>query len=98
MMFLGVKNACRCWKTTTNACITRKRYIRSAEGSCVSNVAWTKLTLCVNIKAARTKALQTAYRRAEAASPRDSAPKAGQIRNLGLLDADDDTKAVLGSK
>ncbi len=49
-------------------------------------------------QAARTKALQTAYRRAEAANPRDNAPKAGQIRNLGLLDADDDTKAVLGSK
>lgn len=49
-------------------------------------------------QAARTKALQTAYRRAEAANPRDSAPKAGQIRNLGLLDADDDTKAILGSK
>ena len=44
------------------------------------------------------RSLQHAYRRAEAASPRDSASKAGQIRNLGLLDADADTRAVLGSK
>jgi NADH dehydrogenase (ubiquinone) Fe-S protein 5 len=50
------------------------------------------------IKATRIRALQTAYRTAEAKHPRDDAPKVGAIRNLGLLDKDEDTKAVLGGK
>lgn len=41
------------------------------------------------------RALQRAYRKAEAANPRDDAPKAGAIRNLGLLGQEEDTKAVL---
>ncbi|KAH8887359.1 hypothetical protein GQ53DRAFT_749839 [Thozetella sp. PMI_491] len=45
---------------------------------------------------ARVNALQTAYRKAEAANPRDDAPSASQIRNLGLLNKEDDTKKVLG--
>jgi NADH dehydrogenase (ubiquinone) Fe-S protein 5 len=49
------------------------------------------------IQAARVKALQTAYRKAETASARESAPSAGQIRNLGLLDKEEDTKKVLGA-
>ncbi|KAI9737464.1 MAG: hypothetical protein M1834_009619 [Cirrosporium novae-zelandiae] len=48
-------------------------------------------------EAARTKALQAAYRKAEAAHPRET-PKIGAIRNLGLLDKEEDTKAVLGTK
>ncbi|KAI1193625.1 hypothetical protein F5X97DRAFT_32350 [Nemania serpens] len=47
-------------------------------------------------EAARVRQLQTAYRKAEASSPRDNAPSAGQIRNLGLLDKEEDTKKVLG--
>ncbi|KAH8663536.1 hypothetical protein BGZ60DRAFT_490222 [Tricladium varicosporioides] len=47
-------------------------------------------------EASRVRSLQTAYRKAEAASSRDDAPPAGAIRNLGLLDKEDDTKAVLG--
>lgn len=47
-------------------------------------------------QATRVRALQTAYRKAESASPRDDAPKAGAIRNLGLIDKEEDTKAVLG--
>jgi len=47
-------------------------------------------------QATRVRALQTAYRKAEAANPRDDAPKAGAIRNLGLLDKEEDTKAVIG--
>lgn len=46
-------------------------------------------------QASRVRALQTAYRKAEAATPRDNVPPAGAIRNLGLLDKDEDTKAVL---
>jgi NADH dehydrogenase (ubiquinone) Fe-S protein 5 len=42
--------------------------------------------------------MQIAYRKAEAAHPRDDAPKAGAIRNLGLLDKEEDTKSVLGTK
>ncbi|GAB7344982.1 hypothetical protein MBLNU457_3407t1 [Dothideomycetes sp. NU457] len=45
-------------------------------------------------EAARVKHLQAAYRRQQAASPRDDAPNAGQIRSLGLLDASDEEKNV----
>jgi len=48
-------------------------------------------------EAARVAALQRAYRKAEAASPRDSAPSAGQIRSLGLLGKEDETERVLDS-
>lgn len=46
-------------------------------------------------QATRVRALQRAYRKAEAANPRDDAPKAGAIRNLGLLGQEGDTKALL---
>ncbi|TAQ85411.1 hypothetical protein B7494_g6269 [Chlorociboria aeruginascens] len=49
-------------------------------------------------EASRIRELQRAYRKAEAAYPRDNAPKAGEIRNLGLLGKDDDTRAVLSTK
>ena len=49
-------------------------------------------------KAAKITALQSAYRKAEAQHPRENAPKAGQIRSLGLLGKDEDTKAVMDSK
>lgn len=48
-------------------------------------------------QAARVRALQDAYRKAEAASPRDNAPTAGQIRNLGLINKDDVSKEVINS-
>jgi NADH dehydrogenase (ubiquinone) Fe-S protein 5 len=38
-------------------------------------------------QAARTLALQAAYRKAEAKIKRDDAPSAGEIRRLGVLDA-----------
>ncbi|GAP90810.1 putative NADH:ubiquinone oxidoreductase subunit [Rosellinia necatrix] len=47
-------------------------------------------------EAARVKQLQAAYREAESMSARDNAPSAGQIRNLGLIDKEEDTKKVLG--
>ncbi|KAK0787875.1 hypothetical protein LTR91_016949 [Friedmanniomyces endolithicus] len=37
-------------------------------------------------EAAKISALQAAYRRREAQTPRDQAPSAGEIRSLGLLD------------
>ncbi len=46
---------------------------------------------------ARVVSLQAAYRKAESTSARDNAPNAGQIRNLGLLGKEEDTKKVLGS-
>ncbi|KAI0124343.1 hypothetical protein BJ170DRAFT_80722 [Xylariales sp. AK1849] len=46
-------------------------------------------------EAARTRALQQAYRKAEASGGRENTPTAGQIRNLGLLDKEEDTKKVL---
>ncbi|TLS31170.1 hypothetical protein PpBr36_02419 [Pyricularia pennisetigena] len=44
---------------------------------------------------ARVEALQLAYRRAEHANPREDPPTAGQIRNLGLIGKEEDTKKVL---
>ncbi|KAK2767522.1 hypothetical protein FQN54_003679 [Arachnomyces sp. PD_36] len=49
-------------------------------------------------EAARTRAMQAAYRKAEAANPRENAPKAEQIRNLGLLGKEEDSKAVMESR
>ncbi|KAK4178728.1 hypothetical protein QBC36DRAFT_324010 [Triangularia setosa] len=48
-------------------------------------------------EAARVKALQAAYRAAEAKKLKENPPNATQIRNLGLLDKEEDTKKVLGS-
>jgi hypothetical protein len=42
--------------------------------------------------------MQIAYRRAEAKENRENLPKAGTIRNLGLLGAEEDTNKVLGRK
>ncbi|KAK0728164.1 hypothetical protein B0T26DRAFT_697046 [Lasiosphaeria miniovina] len=47
-------------------------------------------------EAARVAAVQTAYRKAEAEGVREAPPTAGQIRNLGLLNQEQDTKKVLG--
>lgn len=56
------------------------------------------LCVCARWQAAKTRALQHAYRRAEAKHPRENAPRAGAIRNLGLLDKGEDTKEALGTK
>ena len=40
-------------------------------------------------EANKIRNLQAAYRKKEAETPRDSAPSAGQIRSLGLLDRKD---------
>ncbi|KAM7204388.1 hypothetical protein V8F33_001690 [Rhypophila sp. PSN 637] len=49
-------------------------------------------------EAARVRVLQAAFRKAEAeGGPRENAPTAGQIRNLGLLGKEEDTKKVLGA-
>lgn len=49
------------------------------------------------LQKARAIELQRAYRRAEAAHPRENAPRPGAIRNLGLLNKEEDTKDVLGT-
>lgn len=41
--------------------------------------------------------LQAAYRKAEAQKLQENPPTAGQIRNLGLLGKEEDTKKVLGT-
>lgn len=48
-------------------------------------------------QALRAQRIQAAYRKAEAVFPRENAPKAEQIRNLGLLGKEEDTAKVLGS-
>lgn len=50
------------------------------------------------IQAARTLALQAAYRKAEANIKRDDAPSAGEIRRLGVLDAPLQEKNLKPSK
>jgi hypothetical protein len=50
------------------------------------------------IQAARTLALQAAYRKAEANIKRDDAPSAGEIRRLGVLDAPLEEKNLKASK
>lgn len=55
-----------------------------------------RLTSLVS-QAARVMALQAAYRKAELNQGRENAPTAGQIRNLGLLNKEEDTKKVLGA-
>ena len=42
--------------------------------------------------------MQAAYRKAEAASPRENAPKAEQIRSLGLLGKEEEATAVLSDQ
>ncbi|KAJ9496865.1 hypothetical protein H2202_007642 [Exophiala xenobiotica] len=42
-----------------------------------------------------TGAIQNALRKAEAASPRENAPKVGQIQSLGLIGKDDESRAML---
>ncbi|PSR80593.1 hypothetical protein BD289DRAFT_462451 [Coniella lustricola] len=48
-------------------------------------------------EAARTLAIQAAYRKAELKGGRADPPTAGQVRNLGLLGKEEDTKKVLAS-
>ncbi|CAN8095541.1 unnamed protein product [Discula destructiva] len=48
-------------------------------------------------EAARTMALQAAYRKAELTQGREETPTAGQIRSLGLLGKEEETKKILGS-
>lgn len=48
-------------------------------------------------EAARTRALQAAYRKAATASERDSAPSAGHIRSLGTLGGEESTKSLTES-
>ena len=49
-------------------------------------------------QAARTVALQNAYAKARQAHPRENQPTAQQIRNLGLLGKDDESKAFLAEQ
>jgi NADH dehydrogenase (ubiquinone) Fe-S protein 5 len=48
-----------------------------------------------HVQHARAVAMQAAYAKADAATPRDDAPSAKQIRNLGLLGKEEDTKKIL---
>lgn len=41
--------------------------------------------------------MQAAYRKAELKQGREDAPTAGQIRSLGLLNKEEETKKVLGA-
>ncbi|PLB46817.1 NADH-ubiquinone oxidoreductase kd subunit [Aspergillus steynii IBT 23096] len=47
-------------------------------------------------EAIRTIRLQEAYQKAEASNPRENAPKAEEIRSLGLLGKEEQATAFLG--
>lgn len=82
------------WRTTTSACTTERRLATApSAGAIIGNLSLIEIV----IQAARVKALQAAYRAAEAKKLKENPPNATQIRNLGLLDKEDDTKKVLGS-
>ena len=49
-------------------------------------------------QALRTMKMQAAYRKAEAAHPRENAPKAEQIRSLGLLGKEEEAANVLSQR
>jgi hypothetical protein len=49
-------------------------------------------------QAAKITALQAAYRRKEAETPRDNAPSAEQIRTLGLLNRTDEEVNIFPAK
>jgi NADH dehydrogenase (ubiquinone) Fe-S protein 5 len=53
-------------------------------------------TVLMNPKHARVQAMAAAYAKSQASTPRDDGPTAKQIRNLGLLGHEEDTKKVLG--
>lgn len=55
------------------------------------------ISACLTMpQANRVRELQLAYQRAEEVYTRKDGPTAGQIRNLGLLGKEEDSKAVLG--
>lgn len=76
-----------------SACTTRKRSARCAWSiqPTIGGLTW------LDMQAARVLAIQTAYRKAELNQGRENMPTAGQIRNLGLLGKEEDTKKVLGT-
>lgn len=78
-------------------CLHHKKEVSCVQAPCINPNHFTiqLLTSWRLSQATRVRALQRAYRKAEASNPRDDAPKAGAIRNLGLLGQDEDTKAVL---
>lgn len=47
------------------------------------------------VQHARAEAIQQALRKSLRANPRENAPKLGEIRSLGLLGHEEDTKGIL---
>ena len=76
-------------------CLHHKKEVRSLHPPSLSPSQRDSLT---HGQAARTIALQAAYRKAEANIKRDDAPSAGEIRRLGVLDAPLEEKNLRASK
>jgi NADH dehydrogenase (ubiquinone) Fe-S protein 5 len=74
-----------------SVCTTRRRCVIPVPPTYLCSLTFTK-------QAARTLALQAAYRKAEANIKRDDAPSAGEIRRLGVLDAPLEEKNLKASK
>lgn len=97
------RNAYSLWKITTSACTTAKRYARlpivghnmTVRPSAFPPSLFKKLRLIWH-QIVRAKRLQAAYRKAEATFPRENAPKAEDIRGLGLLGKESQSAKVLG--
>lgn len=69
----------------------RLRMLQTCNGGFVSNDE-------NSTQALRTMKMQAAYRKAEAAHPRENAPKAEQIRSLGLLGKGEEAATVLSQR
>ena len=71
-------------------CLHHKKEVRSP------SLSW---SLFADLKKyARAQAIQTAYRKSEAAHPRENAPKPGEIRSLGLIGKEEESKNVLKNR
>jgi len=70
-------------------CLHHRKEVRKPEA--------TIATIADEEQYARAQAIQDALRKAEAAHPRENAPKAGQIRSLGLIGQEEHTKSMLGN-
>lgn len=76
--------------------IRRRSVEESKPATTTSKVCHADSSFCA--QATRIRSMQAAYRKAEAANPRDDAPQAGEVRNLGLLEKVEDRKKFLSSK
>ncbi|KAJ9664018.1 hypothetical protein H2198_000521 [Neophaeococcomyces mojaviensis] len=75
--------------------MTKEDKVLREQGTCLPRLEDYYECLHHKKEYARAAAMQLALRKAEKAHPRENAPKLGQIRSLGLLGHEDDSKEML---